>query len=265
MMCFKYDLKVGLLQDFYKYFIIAFIVLFACADFYLKTNSIEGIVFSDYILHIFRGMKPYVKGEGEFEIPILWFTINLYLAYIIGKYPKEDLYRCGINVILKSKARNIWWISKIVWSALSVIIYYIVIYFTIIIFCVFAKVDFVLQIHKIETSWLLLFSDKENINLYAMFFLPVFCSISISLFQLTIIFFTDVVYGFISVAVVLISSAYLYTPALVGNISMLERCEYFQYNGISVELSYFICTILAAVSIIIGSKYFKKYDILGKE
>jgi len=264
-MCFKYDFKVGLLRDFYKYFVIAFIVLFACVDFYLKTNSIENIVFSDYIFHIFRGMKPYIKGESEFEIPILWFTVNLYLAYIIGKYPKEDLYKCGINVILKSRTRNKWWLSKTIWCVLSVIIYYIVIYITMIIFCVFAKVDFVLQIHKNKTSFLLLFSDKENINLYAMFFLPIICSISISLFQLTIIFFTDVVYGFVSVAIVLISSAYMYTPALVGNISMIERCEYFQYDGISVKLSYFICTVLAAVSIIIGGKYFKKYDILGKE
>ncbi|MCD8380442.1 MAG: hypothetical protein LUC95_09065 [Lachnospiraceae bacterium] len=263
-MCFKYDFRVGILHDFYKYAVIAGIALFACTDFYLKMGaSEETVVLSDYIFHLFRGMKPYIQGEGEFEVPILWFTINLYLAYLIGKYPKEDLCRSGVNVLLKAKSRLKWYLSKAVWCIMTVVIYYGIIYFVILGFCVYTGTDLALQVHFSGNSAFLLYSDREDISYWTLFLLPILCSAAISLMQMTVTFLTDVVYGFLTVAVLLIASAYLYTPVLIGNLSMLERCEYFQSDGINLTVSYLLCIAWAIISVLAGGKYFEKYDILG--
>ncbi len=263
-MCCKYDFRVGIWRDFYKYAVIVGITLFACADFYLKTSTVgETVVLSDYIFHLFRGMKPYIQGESEFEIPILWFTVNLYLAYLIGKYPKEDLSRSGVNVLLKSKSRAKWWLSKCFWCVASVVIYYAMIYLVIIVFCALTKTDLTLRVHISGNSTLFMYSGREDIPYCALFLLPVFCSAAISLLQLTVTFLTDVVYGFLAVAVLLLASAYLYTPILIGNLSMLERCEYFQADGFGLKSAYLICAVLAVISVLAGGKYFEGCDILG--
>ncbi len=263
-MCCKYDFRVGILRDFYKYAVIAGVTLFACVDFHLKTSTAgETVVLSDYIFHLFRGMKPYIQGESEFEIPILWFTVNLYLAYLIGKYPREDLSRSGIYVLLKSKSRAKWWLSKCVWCVASVIIYYAVIYFVIAAFCVWMKMDLALQVRASGNSVFFLYSGREDISFCVLFLLPVLCSAAVSLLQLTVTFLTDVVYAFLAVAVLLLASAYLYTPVLVGNLSMLERCEYFQADGFRLKAAYLICAALAAISVLAGGKFFESCDILG--
>ncbi|MCD7752733.1 MAG: hypothetical protein LUI10_13530 [Lachnospiraceae bacterium] len=263
-MCCKYDFRVGIWRDFYKCAVIAGSTLFACVDFYLKTSTAgEAVVLSDYIFHLFRGMKPYIQGESDFEIPILWFTVNLYLAYLIGKYPREDLSRSGVNVLLKSKSRAKWWLSKCVWCVASVAIYYAVIYFVIVAFCVWMKTDLTLRVRVSGDSVLLLYSGREDIPYPLLFLLPVVCSAAISLLQMVLMFLTDVVYGFLAVAVLLLASAYLYAPFLIGNLSMLERCEYFQYDGFGLKSAYLICIALAVISVLAGGKFFERCDILG--
>lgn len=273
-MCFKYDIKAGIIQDWYKYLVVVCIALFSCVDYYLQTKRNMQItpivpVFSDYILNFFRGAEVYVKEQGGFEIPVFWMAVQLYLAYIIGKYPCEDLYTSGKNLLLKSGSRMKWWLGKCVWCFESCLIYYFLAGLTIVAFCFVMKVDFKVILHTpMETQSLLYLTAEREVKVgefIVILLLPIISSFTASIVQLAISILTKPIYGFLCVAVLCLASAYTCTPWLIGNASMIGRNTIFIDNGIITGKAYLICLAILMVAIVVGNFFMMKIDILRKE
>ena len=60
-----------------------------------------------------------------FTMPVIWMVIQLYLAYIIGGYPLNDMNKYGINLLVRTKSRTKWWMGKVIWGVLITVVAYV--------------------------------------------------------------------------------------------------------------------------------------------
>lgn len=273
----KYDLKNGFLLNIVKLFIIVLFVTAFCIDFYLRKNgayildeSIPPGTFMDYLLYIFAGIKEYTPSmTDEFLIPVKWLLLYLFILYSTLYYPYRDLSSLGLNILIRTKGRIAWWISKCIWNICYVFSTYVLIFLTVIIFCLVMQEPISFDITSMFVNDLLgaespydTFSDRL---VYIILLFPMFISIGLNLLQMTLVLFIKPLYSFGAIAVILLSSAYLLSPYLPGNYAMPIRSNYVVENGVSFSGGLIMFLIIVSVSIIVGSFYFRHYDILDEE
>lgn len=273
----KYDLKNGFLINIINILITMLLILAFCIDFYLRKNGAYILDdnppqgnFIDYLLYIFAGIKEYIPSRtDEFLIPVKWLLLQLFILYSTLYYPTRDLSSMGLNILIRTRSRIRWWLSKCIWNICYVLATYILIFLTTIVFCLVLQepisVDitaiFVNDLLGAESSY-----DTFPIQLvYVILLFPLLISIGLNLLQMTLSLFIKPLYSFGFMGVILLSSAYLLNPYLPGNYSMPIRSNLVIENGFSFSNGLVMSFILIFTSIIIGSFYFRRYDILDME
>lgn len=275
-MYFKYDLKIGFRKNIMCLFIIAVIVVAAGAAFHFQISDEKnaGLVLPrelnsmDYFLHIFEGMRPFDQlSDEKFQIPITWFLINMILFYFTGKYPYSEIYNNhGANVLIKGGSRNKWFLSKWMWCMTGVILYYFVAYAFVVIFCLVAQVPINFDIKPIEYSNLLSpVFDSTQIEAVMVMILPIITSIAAVSVQLVVSLVTSVFVGFMFMAVLYISSAYYFTPFLIGNLSMLARNSIFCIDGIDMMQAVIMSIVIIILALAAGICIFRRQDIMERK
>lgn len=275
-MYFKYDLRIGFRKNIMCLLIIAVIVSAAGTAFHFQIvdEKNAGLLLPrnlnsmDYFLHIFEGMRPFNQFSDEkFQIPITWFLINMILFYFAGKYPYSEIYNNhGANVLLKGGSRGKWFLSKWLWSILCVMLYYFVAYAFVLIFCLVAQVPISFDIKPIEYQNLLSpVFESTQIDVVKVMILPVITSMAAVSVQLVISLVTSAFMGFMFMAVLYISSAYYFTPFLVGNFSMLARSSIFCADGINVIQAISASILIIVLSLVVGIWVFRRQDIMERK
>lgn len=128
----RYDLVNGYRSNKIKLIIAAVLFFIPCLMLIgeIKTyQETDGMVYSigilDFAAYTFRGSLPYEKNTGAtFQIPVVWFTLQFFVMYMVSVYPTKDLGGFGKDVIFYSRSRCKWWCSKYLWSLQMVIAYY---------------------------------------------------------------------------------------------------------------------------------------------
>jgi len=273
----KYDLKNGFKLNLINLLIIIIFVSAFCIDFYLRKNSAYRLddsippgTFIDYLFYIFAGIKEYIPSmTDEFLIPVKWLLLLLFILYSTLYYPYRDLSSLGLNVLLRTKGRTAWWISKCIWNICYVLVTYVLIFLTVIVFCLLMKEPISLDITPMFVNEILDATspyDTFSIQLaYIILLLPLLMSIGLNLLQMTLVLFIKPLYSFGVIAVILLSSAYLFSPYLPGNYAMPIRSNHVVENGMSFSGGLIVFLIIFSVSFIVGSIYFRRYDILDEE
>lgn len=275
-MYFKYDLKIGFRKNIMCLFIIAAIVVTAGIAFHFqildeKKAGLElprELNSMDYFLHIFEGMRPFDKlSDEKFQLPIAWFLINMILFYFTGKYPYSEIYNNhGANVLMKGGSRSKWFLSKWVWCIVAVILYYLVAYVSVAIFCLVAQIPIRTDIQPIEYENLLSpVLGSAQADTVKVMILPVISSMAAVSVQLVISLVASSFIGFMFMAVLYISSAYYFTPFLMGNFSMLARSSIFRIDGINVIQAAIISIALTVLSLATGIWIFRRQDIMERK
>lgn len=275
-MYFKYDLKIGFRKNIMSLiFVIAIVVIagiaFRFQIFDEKSIGLElprDLNSMDYFLHIFEGARPFHEvSDKKFQLPIAWFLINMILFYFTGKYPYSEIYNNhGANVLMKGGSRNKWFISKWFWSVLGVISYYLLAYISVLIFCLGAKIPISFDIKPIEYQNLLspVFVCTW-IDTTQVFISPIISSVAAVSVQLVVSLITSSFMGFLFMAVLYISSAYYFTPFLIGNLSMLARNSIFNVAGISLTQVIIISAMTIILSLVAGIWIFRRQDIMERK
>jgi hypothetical protein len=98
-----------------------------------------------------------------------------------------------------------------------------------------------------------------------VFALPPLISIGINLVQMTLSLFIKPVFSFLAVLTLLVSSAYLLAPYMIGNYAMPMRHNWVVQNGLSCQTGLIIIAGLVILPVVIGFVRFRLYDILNKE
>ena len=275
-----FDICQGLFRKPLLFAVPVIVALIACFDLagrvaglnsfdYFGTNTRAG--FADFIMYIYGGMDQYTPDSGDpFVFPARWGVVFLSIAFLTLNYPYKDIQAYGQQILIRTKGRIVWWLSKCGWNVLSVLIFHGLIFLTAALFCVITKADLVGAINKdlmyavfqVERSHMV---PDTTIWTFVMLLLPVAVSLGINLLQMTLSLFLRPMFGFFITAFLLISSAYFTSPYFVGNYAMPIRYDVVIAEGVCVNDGVIISAAVAIAAVIVGNIKFCHYDILNRD
>ncbi|HAR86096.1 MAG TPA: hypothetical protein DCR69_10230 [Clostridium sp.] len=271
----KHDFYKGTIEGWKRYAIALCIFVFLCFVFQIRAEKIiqfnkisKEISFSDFILFMFRGMNVFDGNAVELQDKLpQWFLVNIYLSIIIGYFPLKDLSESGIQVLIRTKSRVSWWLSKCLWVTYNVLIYYAI---SIIVITVFSLFHGGLSLEPSKELNLILSNlDISKFNfkgiLIVGIILPVITSITFSLIQLLISLFTNSIISNMFIITVLTLTPFYCNSFFIGNYLMILRSNLnIGDSGVSIVYGIVICVVLSIATIFIGANKIKRYDILEK-
>ncbi len=271
----KHDFYKGTIEGWKRYAISLCIFVFLCFVFQIRAEKIiqfnkisKEISFSDFILFMFRGMNVFDGNAVELQDKLpQWFLVNIYLSIIIGYFPLKDLSESGIQVLIRTKSRVSWWLSKCLWVTYNVLIYYTI---SIIVITVFSLFHGGLSLEPSKDLNLILSNlDISKFNfkgiLIVGIILPVITSITFSLIQLLISLFTNSIISNMFIITVLTLAPFYCNSFFIGNYLMILRSNLnIGDSGVSIVYGIVICVVLSIATIFIGANKIKRYDILEK-
>ena len=189
-------------------------------------------------------------------------TFVLFLLSV-AKYPRSDMYGIGQQLLLKSKSRTAWWLSKTVWTILAAIVYYTVCFAVLLLYLAFTH-GVSWQPSDITLTVLPGFAALSPLEqVLWLVAVPVVTLCTLGLFELMFGILYSAVVGVIAAASALLAALYFNLGALPGGTCILLR----SCLGISGGFSLGAClTIAAATSVLyaaVGCLLFYKLDLYG--
>lgn len=259
------DLIKGVIQR-YKYFLLAFLFFsFVCFELGMRINNSQCSIF-DFILKFFVGNEPFdINSKEKIDIPIIWIMFHSILSLIVGFYVSDDIKKSASALIIRVQSKRIWWSSKFVWCIFSVLVYYIVFIFTVILFClifgnlsIVTNTDITEKFFKIDIS---LIKDTDIILVF--FIMPMISSIAISVFQVVLGLIIKPIYSFMLIVTIMVCSSFYSNTFLLFNFSMISRYNYFSSkSNITLQNGLVISICLIVISYIWGMIVIKRKDII---
>ena len=267
-----FDIRRGLLGKPLLFTIPIIVSLIACFNLANRVAALKGYFkegFADFIIYIYGGMDIYTPDLGNpFRFLVRWSIVFLSIAFITLNYPYKDMHTYGQQILIRTKGRTEWWLSKCSWNIISVLIYHGLIFLTVISFCIFAKSNITGTINKkllytVFQTAAYHMTPGTAVWTFTMPLTPVFVSVGINLMQMAVTLFIKPVFGFIVTVFLMITSAYFTLPCFVGNYAMPMRYDVVITDGVSAVTGILISSILAATAVVIGIIRFNRYDILS--
>lgn len=227
--------------------------------------------YADFFLYVYGGMKEYIPSPTNlFRFPIVWILWFVFLLFSTLNYPYNDLQSFGQQILVRTKGRFLWWVSKCGWNVLASGVFHGIIALAGLLLCLQTGVRLsggvntqLLQVNfQIDSEQLV--SKAVSLPLF-VFLLPLLLSAGLNLLQMTLSLFLKPLFSFLAMAVLLVSSAYLLSPLVVGNYAMLVRSDRVISNGVSPAVGLAVSIALIAGSFLVGIVRFRYYDILNRE
>lgn len=254
-----HDLRCGLLRK--RYLVSTLLFAIPCFVFtrYLHVNGIHGS-WMDYMLSLFRGVEP-----------TLWLLVTSSCLFINLDYLMKDLTNAGLQIIIRSKNRTYWYLSKCVWNLGSCIIYFLAAGVTCAIFAL--ATDGQLSAQNTPELSVMLFglgiSEELMLTplhaLLASCVLPFLTIFALSMLQMTLCLFIKPVISFIVCFCQLSLSIWLDYAFVLGNGAITSRSGFVVENGISPTVSAVVAIVVIITSTIIGCVRFQRTGIINLE
>jgi hypothetical protein len=273
----RYDLWAGFSQNKAKYLValLAFITL--CVLYRSQTQTLwvddgkgglqlfsGGRSISDYLIFMFKGIDVYVPSPSNpFTVPIFWMILQVLVAFLVSVYPTDDLRTYALNVLTRVRSRRVWWAAKIVWTVLTVCSFYLLCLAVVVVFALLTGDGALLPISAIS-----LYSNGidalalSSAELCGILLLPVFVSVALSVAQVSLSFVIKPALSFLSVMAYCTASAYLYSPFLLGDYSMILRNGLVMGGGLSSALMMAISALVTTLFAVAGTRYFLRKNIM---
>ncbi len=264
-----HDLRCGLLR--WKYVLLPFLLLLSLLSMQMVSRMM-GVVpnLTDFLMSAFDGMDP-IRMNGAFEtirLPIRWIVATCGCLYINLDYFLGDLTTSGHQIILKGGSRSGWFLSKCLWNLVSCLIYFAVyIVLALVLTGIFGGKFFPLGISEATAYYfegkLLPGQIGAARELWIGVLLPFLTVWGLSLLQMTLCLFTRPILSFIGCLSIVIISAFIPSPLLLGNGAMAVRSTFVEMGMIDPVMQTASCAGVIVGSIAAGLIRFKHTDILG--
>ena len=267
-----HDLRCGLLRWRYLVSILLFAIPCFLFSRILHQIGIQGS-WIDYMLYLFLGKEPIVRNvTGErIDLPILWLLVTSGCLFINLDYLLKDLTNAGQQIIIRSKSRASWYLSKCIWNLGSCVTYFIAAGITCAIFTWATGAKLSAQ-NTTELSFMLFgFGISEQLTLaptyavLASWVLPFLTMFALSMLQMTLCLFTKPITSFVVCISQLVLSVYLDSAFVLGNGAMTIRSGFAVENGVSPTVTAIIAIAVIIASIITVCMRFQRTDILSLE
>ena len=273
----RYDLKNGFRSTYRQYVTaaVAFIIMFVCSMIVIygyntqakPVTPVEGN-FGNTMMYAFGGMDQFVPDEKTaFQIPAFWLLTYLLLSYITLYYPFDDLEEFGQNILVRSRGRMLWWLSKCAWNVISVVCYFLLAWVIFALGCLVTGNSLSMELSPDIARLCNVVQDYPlpPTLIPQMLVLPLLTMIGLNLFQMLLSLFLKPFYSFIVTAAILLLSTYYLSPVCIGNYAMPLRSHMILSNGVGLNTGLLISVILIVVSIVAGGLVFRRRDILKGE
>lgn len=263
-----HDIRCGLFKLAYCGTIL--VVSIPLAQYYqtLRRLNVSGSM-GDCLLYIFRGEQAisFWAGTNEkMQVPVLWillmiFCLLLHISYFLG-----DLTSNGQQIIIRSKSRRNWLLSKIAWIMAGSILYYLIILSCVSGWCIFTGQHLSLSMTQTVAEKVL----KMNVVtpdqvVFTVVLKPVVAFIAMNLLQMMLQILIRPIAGFLMCFALLLFS--LYCPVLCfppsGAIAL--RNIYLPFSQIESWVPVMSGGITGVVCILISFWRFSSLDLLRKE
>lgn len=250
---------------------VTFFDFYAKARRYLEQGMIQSTVdYGDYWFYLYGGMCEYIPSpDNPFQFPAVWILVFLVLPFVLLNYPFRDMYGVGQQILVRSGRRSLWWLSKCCWNFCGTVLYHLIIQAAGLVLSLVFKVEISNRIHMnfINLVYNIRYQEvwhPSSLPLAALL-LPMLVSAAINMLQMTVSLFIRPMFGFFAVAVLLLASAYLLSPLLIGNYAMAFRYDWMLKAGVSMGAGMRIAAILLFLAVLSGLVRFRLYDILESE
>lgn len=223
----------------------------------------------DYWMYLYGGMREYIPVQGNaFTFPAVWIGLFLFCSFTVLNYPLRDLHNTGTQILIRTRGRTYWWLSKCCWNMLSTISYHGMVFLSLGFMCFAFRVPFNLKLNAEAVSCMFgVFLDEVPTGEipFVIFCIPVVLSVAINLFQMMLTLFFRPIFGYLFSSALFLTSSYLMSPIVLGNYGMVLRTKWMNQQGVSPEIGLIICLAISGIAIIGGGVRFCKMDILSEE
>lgn len=267
-----HDWRCGLLRARYLFTpLLAALPCFAC------WHSLRGAGFTpapvELLMYCFKGQKPVTAYSDvlELQLPIFWLLLVGGCMFFNLDYLLKDLTNAGQQIIIRSKNRIAWYLSKCVWNLCSCGLYFIMIGATVVLFPLFTGGEITLRSNA--TALMLIFEEArvEPVplsiadGLVVAFLLPLLTVSALSMLEMTLCLFVKPIVGFACCMVLLIVALFVSSPAILGNGAMAIRSAKILEAGIPAWAAAGIAGAAVIGCVVVGCLRFQRMDILGLE
>lgn len=275
----QFDIRNGICKNAGLILAPFIIALISFADFSRKfyplaladPSASDAIAtYADHIMYLYGGMAQYIPNPAEpFQFPARWMIWFMSLLFFLSSYAYKDMQTFGIQILTRSGSRRAWWLSKTLWCFFGTLLFHAVLWLTVGIGCLMAKAELSLSLHTgIICRLFQTFSTgtavgEIQISLLTLL-LPAVVSFSLCLCQMTLSLLMKPTLSFLTMAVVAILSAYLFSPVLLCNYAMPIRTEWFMSNGVNIDTGYVYAASFVLFLIVLGAIIFDSYDMITR-
>lgn len=260
-------------QREWKYlFPLLAIIPLVCLDFHFRANDLTGgstLDVQDYFVYIFGGMGEYSFSMTEpFRFPAAWMCIVGYLLFFCLRYPREDFFEIGHQLLIRTGSRMEYWTAKCALILIKLALSFLLCMGEIYLFAILTGGSCFEQrnLECIEIYGMIdaNITSPEVFPLW-LYFMPFLMIVFLAEMQLLFSFVTGVGISFLVMMLVLISSAYFVKPYLPGNFGMLYRNALISENGLDSEEMLLAAIICCVLMWIVGGILFCRMDLLKRE
>lgn len=270
-----YDLKQGTKYNNYRWLLPVVLGILGPLMFIQMYDLVygghENATLLECAMYLYRGAK-YITPEqlsSMYTLPALWLGVQIVIGFLVGYYPVDDIHTYGQQVLIRSRKRVDWWISKCVWNVATVVMSYAIIDLVILVMCVIFGMDIkltfsddvfvsaVLEMHSCTGT-------LKQVIIFT-FIMPVVVSVAVSLMQMTLSMIISPMVGFILVETLALFATMLTNPVFIHNYGMLAHSIIASPTNIKYSTGCVVCLLIAVVSVVVGAVYFEKYNVLAKE
>jgi hypothetical protein len=219
--------------------------------------------FVDLVTYHFKGRVPYVPNQDiPFTLPFDWIAIQVFVALLVGYYPVRDFRGYASQVLIRTKNKWQWWLSKSLWVMLTVICFYLLAFLIALTVSLASGWGIPVEsaaIGGFAAGVSLAGLPPEQVVL--LFLVPVLLSIALSLVQMVLSFAIGPLWAFMGLMAYNGVSAYADTNLLIGDLSMVLRNPLVGGSGLSSELSLVLSAGVSVAAIVFGAVLFKYQDV----
>lgn len=268
----KEDLKRAFLHTKYRYIIVLLMIIALILiptnisnRIYERTTEFGKMGFFDYLFYMLSGAEPVIIEKiDELDIPIAWMAMQFFCSFLIFDYVYYDLKGVGRNVLIKSKSKFKWWLSKCICTCTMVISVYGILFLSSYIVTLFSGGESA-ELHMKLLGSVCKLDGNYEANKDMMVYLvliPLIVSISISLFQMMISQLVKPVLSMVVIMSVSVFSVYSNYKLWWGNWGMILRSDLCVADGMSGFTAVILALILGVVGSVVGGIIFSKRDVI---
>lgn len=223
----------------------------------------------------FNGCDPLMKSM-IITIPYPWLALYICPIFMTFDYMQQDLMGYGLQMLTHIGNRKRWWYQKCVWCFAAALWTYLIIWITLIFFCVVNHIPVSFFPNPNTIAFLALGSvcytpisgalTSSLVFVTLLIVCPLLSMFTMELLTMTLTLFIQPAIAFIvSVGILTLSITFDWT-LLFPRIGMLMKNDMLYSDGYPLKTGIIVCIIIIITCVISGGITFQHKDILpGKE